>query len=59
MRLIIGISGASGVIYGIRLLETLRQQADVETHLVMSATGRRRMWRSSLMSSIATTMSAQ
>ena len=40
MRLIIGISGASGVIYGIRLLETLRDQADVETHLVMSTTGR-------------------
>jgi 4-hydroxy-3-polyprenylbenzoate decarboxylase len=40
MRLIIGISGASGVIYGIRLLETLRDQADVETHLVMSSTGR-------------------
>lgn len=40
MRLIIGITGASGVIYGIRLLEALREQADVETHLVMSATGR-------------------
>ena len=40
MRLIIGITGASGVIYGIRLLETLRQQDDVETHLVMSSTGR-------------------
>ena len=40
MRLIIGITGASGVIYGIRLLETLRDQASVETHLVMSATGR-------------------
>lgn len=34
-RLVVGISGASGVIYGIRLLEVLRQQA-VETHLVMS-----------------------
>jgi len=40
MRLIIGISGASGAIYGIRLLETLREQDDVETHLVMSSTGR-------------------
>jgi 4-hydroxy-3-polyprenylbenzoate decarboxylase len=40
MRLIIGISGASGVIYGIRLLEVLQNQADVETHLVMSSTGR-------------------
>ncbi|YBV94446.1 UbiX family flavin prenyltransferase (plasmid) [Phyllobacteriaceae bacterium JZ32] len=34
-RIIIGISGASGVIYGIRLLELLRD-APVETHLVMS-----------------------
>jgi 4-hydroxy-3-polyprenylbenzoate decarboxylase len=40
MRLIIGISGASGAIYGVRLLETLRDQDDVETHLVMSSTGR-------------------
>lgn len=35
-RLIIGISGASGVIYGIRMLEVLRDVADVETHLIMS-----------------------
>lgn len=34
-RLIIGISGASGVIYGIRLLELLRPTA-IETHLVMT-----------------------
>ena len=34
-RLIIGISGASGVIYGIRLLQVLRN-TPVETHLVMS-----------------------
>lgn len=34
-RLIVGISGASGVIYGIRMLQRLRQ-AGIETHLVMS-----------------------
>jgi 4-hydroxy-3-polyprenylbenzoate decarboxylase len=34
-RLIVGISGASGTIYGVRLLEILRH-AEVETHLVMS-----------------------
>lgn len=34
-RLIVGISGASGIIYGVRVLESLRG-SDVETHLVMS-----------------------
>lgn len=40
-RLIIGISGASGVIYGIRMLEILQGVADVETHLVMSSAAKR------------------
>ncbi len=34
-RLIVGISGASGTIYGVRILEVLRQ-TEIETHLVMS-----------------------
>jgi 4-hydroxy-3-polyprenylbenzoate decarboxylase len=34
-RLIVGITGASGIIYGIRLLELLRE-TDFETHLIMS-----------------------
>ncbi len=34
-RLIVGISGASGIIYGVRVLEALRE-GGVETHLVMS-----------------------
>ena len=34
-RLIVGLSGASGVVYGLRLLETLRQ-LPVESHLVIS-----------------------
>ena len=35
-KLIVGISGATGMIYGIRFLEVLRTIHEVETHLVMS-----------------------
>lgn len=41
MRLVIGISGASGVIYGIRLLQILKGRSEVETHLVISAPAKR------------------
>jgi len=37
-KIIIGIGGASGVIYGIRLLEILKSAPDVETHLVLTRT---------------------
>ena len=40
MRLIVGMSGASGVIYGVRLLEVLKTESNVETHLVMSDSAR-------------------
>ncbi len=31
-RLVVGISGASGAVYGVRFLELLRALPDVETH---------------------------
>ena len=40
MNLIVGMTGASGVVYGIRLLEIASGLADVETHLVVSRAAR-------------------
>ena len=37
---IIGMSGSSGVIYGIRMLQILAERDDIETHLVMSQAAR-------------------
>lgn len=39
-RIVVGLSGATGAVYGIRLLEVLRE-AGVETHLVLTDPGRR------------------
>ena len=39
-RLIVGMSGSSGVIYGIRMLQVLRQIPDIETHLIMSGSAK-------------------
>jgi 4-hydroxy-3-polyprenylbenzoate decarboxylase len=41
---VIGISGASGAIYGLRLLEVLGQQESVETHLVVSRPGEKTLF---------------
>ena len=38
-RIIVAISGASGAVYGVRLLQLLRAMAQVETHLTVSAAG--------------------
>ena len=38
-RIVIAITGASGSIYGVRLLEALREEPDVENHLVVSKAG--------------------
>lgn len=42
-RLIVGLSGASGVIYGIRLLEILREVDGIETHAIISPAAKRTM----------------
>lgn len=39
MRLIIAITGATGAIYGVRLLQVLREASGVETHLLVSDAG--------------------
>lgn len=39
MRVIVGITGASGAVYGVRLLEVLKNAPEVETHLVFSRAG--------------------
>ncbi len=41
MRIIIGLTGASGSIYGWRLLEKLRARGGVEVHLILSRSGER------------------
>ena len=41
MRLIVGISGASGSIYGFRLLQKLRRRPDAEVHLILTRSAER------------------
>ena len=43
-RIIVGITGASAVIYGVRLLETLTRCDDYEIHLTISDSGARALW---------------
>ncbi len=40
-RIVVGVSGATGAIYGIRLLQILRTVPTVETHLVLSSAAKR------------------
>lgn len=38
-RLVVGVTGATGSVYAVRMLELLRERPDIETHLVVSASG--------------------
>ena len=38
-RIVVAITGATGAIYGVRLLQELRRQGGIETHLVVSKAG--------------------
>ncbi len=40
-RIVIGLAGASGVVYGVRLLSLLKEKKDVETHLIISEAGKK------------------
>lgn len=44
LKIIIGISGASGSIYGVRLLEKLRRRQGVELHLILTRSGERTLY---------------
>ncbi len=44
MKVIVGVSGASGSIYGVRLLEKLRRRPDAEIHLVLSRSGEKTLF---------------
>jgi 4-hydroxy-3-polyprenylbenzoate decarboxylase len=44
VRIIVGISGASGAVYGLRLLERLHIQKDVETHLILTTSGQKTLY---------------
>jgi flavin prenyltransferase len=44
LKIVVGISGASGVVYGVRLLERLAQNPEVETHFVMTRSGEKTLF---------------
>jgi 4-hydroxy-3-polyprenylbenzoate decarboxylase len=44
IRVVVGMSGASGSVYGIRLLEKLRQRSEVEIHLILSRAGEKTLF---------------
>ena len=43
-RLIVGITGATGAIYGVRILEALKEVSEFESHLVLTEAGALNLW---------------
>ena len=44
MKIVVGITGASGAVYGVRLLERLRASPGVEIHLILSRSGEKTLF---------------
>jgi 4-hydroxy-3-polyprenylbenzoate decarboxylase len=44
MKIVVGISGASGAIYGLRLLQKLRARPGTEVHLILSRSGEKTLY---------------
>ena len=44
MKIVVGVSGASGSIYGLRLLQKLRQTPDTEVHLIVTRSAERTLF---------------
>jgi 4-hydroxy-3-polyprenylbenzoate decarboxylase len=44
LRIVLGLTGASGAIYAVRLLERLRRRGGVEIHLILSRAGEKTLW---------------
>jgi polyprenyl P-hydroxybenzoate/phenylacrylic acid decarboxylase-like protein len=43
-RLIVGITGATGAVYGVKILETIREIPELESHVVLSEAGALNLW---------------
>jgi len=44
VKIVIGISGASGAVYGVRLMEKLRRNSSVEIHLILTRAGEKTLF---------------
>jgi flavin prenyltransferase len=44
MRIVVGITGASGAVYGVRLIQKLQAQKEVEIHLILSRAGEKTLY---------------